>query len=224
MILHVHGRPRSAYFTATATKHLRTSQHLVLETNLVEQSAALATYRRGLVVKDLEQALPDLSGFLAGIDGFPDARLLVVRHDGGRLLVVRAEALLEGVGVVVGSLDQRLARHVIRHVGLGWVEDLVVGAAGRWVHEAAGDTGDEERVIYLELDGVLERFLRLLQHFVELLRLGDGSWETIEDETAAQTLMSAMVHYTRAHTRRHNALERETRTLSGIPGCCRARS
>lgn len=48
--------------------------------------------------------------------------------------------------------------------------------------EAAGDAGDEERVVDLELDGVLEGFALVGEHVVEFLGLGHGAGEAVEDE------------------------------------------
>jgi len=59
----------------------------------------------------------------------------------------------------------------------------VVGAARSGVNETAGDTGDEEAVIDLHLDGIVEgAFPRFLEHGVEALSLGDGTGETVKDE------------------------------------------
>lgn len=79
-----------------------------------------------LLVKDLEHVLPDLSRFLAGVEAAPDTGLLVVSYNRLGLLVVGNETLLEGIGVVVTSLDKRLAGNVILHVILGGVEGGVV--------------------------------------------------------------------------------------------------
>ncbi len=65
---------------------------------------------------------PDELGALGGVDGGPDARLLVVVDDRARLGVVRRETLLERLGVVVRSLNQRLARHVVGHALLRRVD------------------------------------------------------------------------------------------------------
>jgi hypothetical protein len=67
-----------------------------------------------------------LSRFLAGVEAAPDTGLLVVSHNRLGLLVVGNETLLEGIGVVVTSLDKRLAGNVILHVILGGVEGGVV--------------------------------------------------------------------------------------------------
>jgi hypothetical protein len=57
---------------------------LVLQANLAQQGGA----RAGL--DDTEDALPHLTRLLAGIDGFPDARLAVVVGDRAGLLMVSA--------------------------------------------------------------------------------------------------------------------------------------
>jgi hypothetical protein len=142
-----------------------------------------------VAVKDVEQALPDLAGLLAGVDALPDASVLVVADDGGGLGVVGGEALLEGLGVVVGALDEGLARDVVLHVHLGRVEGAVVGAARGRVDEAAGDAGDEQGVVDLELNGVLQGRLLLRQHLVEGLGLGDRPREAVEDEAALALLV-----------------------------------
>lgn len=158
---------------------------LPLTTSDPAQDAGAAALGLVLVaVEDGQQALPDLAGLLAGVDGLPDARLLVVAHDGGGLLVVGGQALLEGLGVVVGPLDQRLARDVVRHGHLGRVEGLVVAAARGRVHQPARDARDEQRVVDLQLHGVLELLVALLQHGVEALGLRHGTGEAVEDESA----------------------------------------
>jgi hypothetical protein len=50
------------------------------------------------------------------------------------------------------------------------------------VHQPARNARNQERVGNLELDGVVDRLLALLQHRVELFGLGDGTRETVEDE------------------------------------------
>ena len=139
-------------------------------------------------VDNLEHVLPYLAGLLAGVNALPDASLAVVVDDGGGLLVVGGETLLEGVGVVVAALDKGLAGDVVLHVLLRGVEGAVVGAAGGRVDQTASDTGDEERVVNLQLNSMLERLLALLEHGVETLGLGDGSGETVKDETAREAV------------------------------------
>lgn len=106
----------------------RRTETLILESDLV-QEAASATANCRLVVNYLQQAFPHLARLLASINGRPYASLLVVRNDWRGLRVVGAEALLEGLCVVIGALDERLAGHVILHLKLGRVKDLVIRAA-----------------------------------------------------------------------------------------------
>lgn len=163
---------------------LRHDHCLIFQTNLVEKRPAPSTDGDPVVVKDLEQALPHLPRFLAGINRLPDATLLVVRDNGGSLLMVGTEALLERFGVVIGALDERLTRHVIGHIGLGWVEDLMVGPARGGVDEAASDTRDEEGIINLELNCVLERLVGARKHVVKFFGLRHRSGEAVKDEAA----------------------------------------
>jgi hypothetical protein len=135
-----------------------------------------------LLVKDLEQILPHPAGVLRSIHTAPDALLLVVFDDGGGLLVVSSQALLEGLDIVVGTLDQGLAGNIVLHVVLRRVEDAVVRAAGRGVDQTAGDTGDQQSVINLELDGVVQLLLLLGKHGIEALGLGDSPGESIKNE------------------------------------------
>ena len=49
--------------------------------------------------------------------------------------------------------------------------------------ETAGDTGNEESIVNLELNGVLELLVTLDEHLVEALGLGNCARKTVEDET-----------------------------------------
>ena len=52
------------------------------------------------------------------------------------------------------------------------------------MNEAAGDTGDEEIVVDLHLNGVIKAPLaRFLEHGVEALGLRDGTGETVKDKS-----------------------------------------
>lgn len=150
--------------------------------NLAHDTAASAASLGLVTLKDGEQRLPHLGGLLAGVNGLPDARVLVVADDGRRLLVVGLETLAQRLGVVVTALHQRLARDVVLHVVLGRVEDAVVGTAGSRVDETARDARDEKGVVDLELDRVLQGQVALAEHGVETLGLGDGAREAVEDE------------------------------------------
>lgn len=141
----------------------------------------------GLVtIEDGKQGLPDLTGLLAGVNGLPDAGVLVVADDGRRLLVVGLETLAEGLGVVVGALHEGLASDVVLHGLLGRVEGQVVGTAGSGVDETARDARNKERVVDLELDGVLQGEVALAEHGVETLGLGNGAGEAVEDEAVCR--------------------------------------
>ena len=150
---------------------------LLGDADLAQKAAGL-----GVLLEDVEHALPDLARLLRGVDLLPDAGVAVVVDDRAGLLVVGTETLAESALVVVGALDERLAGDIVDHGGLRGVEDLVVRAAGGGVHETASDTGDEKLVGDLELDGVLERLGLCLEHAVELDSLGNGARETVEDE------------------------------------------
>lgn len=102
--------------------------------------------------------------------------------------MVGHEALLQGVGVVVGALNEGLSSDVVLHVILGGVEDAVVRASGSRVNETSGDTGNEEGIVDLELDGVVELVSAVGQHLVESLSLGNSTGESIEDESAGVLL------------------------------------
>lgn len=158
---------------------------LLGDADLAQKAAGL-----GVLLEDVKHALPDLARLLRGVDLLPDAGVAVVVNDGASLLVVGTETLAESALVVVRALDERLAGDVVDHVGLRGVEDLVVRAAGGGVHETASDTGDEELVGDLELDGVLERLGLGLEHAVELDGLGNSAREAIEDE--AEVCVSTM--------------------------------
>lgn len=143
----------------------------------------LISSQNHLVLEDTQQALPHLTRLLAGVNAAPDTSLLVVVADGGGLGVVGSQTLGQGVGVVVGALDEGLAGDVVGHVALGRVEDLVVRTAGSGVDQTASDTGDEEGVVDLKLNGVLELLLTGRKHLIQALGLGDSPRETVQDET-----------------------------------------
>lgn len=98
--------------------------------------------------------------------------------------MVGGKTLGQSLGIVVGALDQWLTGDVVRHILLGRVEDLVVRAAGSRVHQPAGDASHEQRVIDLQLNGVLKLLLADSEHVVQALCLSNGSGETVQDETA----------------------------------------
>lgn len=139
-----------------------------------------------VLVENTQQALPDLTRLLASVNSAPDTGGLVVVADRSGLGVVSRQTLGQGVGIVIGTLDQRLAGDIVDHVALGRVEDLVVRTAGSRVDQTTGDTGDEKSVVNLQLNGVLELLLAGKQHLVQTLGLGDSSGETVQNETVAR--------------------------------------
>jgi len=144
----------------------------------------------GLVaVKNGQQALPHLAGLLAGVDSLPDARLLVVADDRSSLLVVGSKTLLKSFGVVVAALDQRLAGDVVRHGLLGRVEGSVVRPPAGRVHKTARDARHEQRVVDLELYGMLESLVALAKHGVETLCLRDSAGEAVENEAIVRKVI-----------------------------------
>lgn len=126
---------------------------------------------------------PNQLGALGGIDTSPNTSLSVVIHDRDGLLVVRYQSLLEGLGVIVRSLDQGLTSRVIGHRLLGRVEFTVVRSTRSRVDESTGDSGDEQGVGNLELESSVELLVLGVKHGIKLLGLRDSSGETIEDET-----------------------------------------
>lgn len=54
------------------------------------------------------------------------------------------------------------------------------------MNQAAGDAGNEEGVVNLQLDGMLELALALLEHGIQALGLGDGAGEAVEDEAVGK--------------------------------------
>ncbi len=94
--------------------------------NPTEKAVASAPGRRLFIFNRSQEALPNLTGFLASVDPFPDSGLLVVSNDRCGLLVVGDESLLESFGVVVGSLNQRLASNIILHIFLWGIENFVI--------------------------------------------------------------------------------------------------
>lgn len=97
--------------------------------------------------------------------------------------MVGHQTLLEGVGVVVRTLDQRLASDVVLHVLLRRVEDLVVRAARGRVDQTTSNTVDQQLVVNLELNGIAKRRLALGKHRVQTLGLGNGSGKAVQNET-----------------------------------------
>lgn len=142
--------------------------------------------RLGDLAEDGEHAGPDQLLILGSVDLGPQTLLLVVLDNRDGLLVVGDETLLEGLGVVVGALDEGLAGEVVLHGDLGGSELLVVGATGGDVDQATCDTGDEEVVVDGELDNGVQGLLLVLQHGIQLLSLDNSAGESIENESIGE--------------------------------------
>ena len=136
-----------------------------------------------VLVENTEKALPHLARLLAGINTPPDAGLLVVVSNRGGLGVVCHQTLVQGVDVVVGALDQRLASDVVLHVLIGRVEDLVVRPSRGGVDQTASNSCDQKGIVNLQLNGVLELLVALVKHVIQALSLGNGTRETVQDKT-----------------------------------------
>lgn len=52
------------------------------------------------------------------------------------------------------------------------------------MNQSAGDSVDKKLVVYLELDGVLERLVVGFQHVIQTVCLCNGSWEAVKDESS----------------------------------------
>jgi hypothetical protein len=133
----------------------------------------------GVLVKDSEETLPHLTGLLARVNATPDPSLLVVFTNRGGLGVVRGQSLLEGLSIVVRPLDQRLAGYIILHILLGGVEDLVVRTSRGRVDQATRYPCNQQRIINLQLDGVVQLLLAARKHVIQTLCLGNGAREAI---------------------------------------------
>ena len=77
------------------------------------------TTRLESLVEDGIERSPDSLGGLGGVNTVPDTLLLVVFSNRGGLLVEGVQTLLQGLSVVIRSLDERLAGNVILHGDLG---------------------------------------------------------------------------------------------------------
>ena len=132
-----------------------------------------------MLIEHTQNALPNRAGILAGVNAGPDASFLVVINHRGRLDMVRAQPLLECFGIVIGSLDQRLASHIVQHGLLRRAKHFVICTTRGWVDQSAGDPRDEKGIVNLQLHRMFEGFLLFGEHLVQALGLRNSSWETI---------------------------------------------
>ena len=102
------------------------------------------------------------------LDRLHQTLLSVVVDDGSGLVVVLVQTLLEDLGVVILSLDQRLARHVVLALHLRRVEHDVVGTTARRMHSSSGNTLHQLLVGNVESQNSVDLHAVLRQHLVEL--------------------------------------------------------
>lgn len=139
-------------------------------------------------MENTEEALPHLARFLAGINTPPDAGLFIIVSNWSGLGVVCHQTLVEGVDVVVGALDQRLASDVVLHILLGRVENLVVRPSRGGVDQTASNSCNQKGIVNLQLNSVLELLAALVKHVIQALSLGNSTRETVQDETVCSNI------------------------------------
>lgn len=86
-----------------------------------------------LLLEDGADTSPNELGRLSGVNRLPNSSLLVVVDHGSGLGVVCAQPFLEGLGVIVRSLDKGLSSLVIGHCLLGWVDYGIKSATAQAV-------------------------------------------------------------------------------------------
>lgn len=80
-------------------------RHTYTRTHTCEPGSSRHDVSLFSALEDVEHILPHLARLLAGVNALPDTGFTVVLDDGGSLLVVGAKTLLEGVSIVIASLD-----------------------------------------------------------------------------------------------------------------------
>ncbi len=88
--------------------------------------------------------------------------------------------------------------------------------------QASGDSGDEQRVVDLHLNDVIELLLPCGQHVIELLRLGNRSRESVENESMGR-IEERLAQYANGHSKLHSdegstVKRRELQRLSDSTG------
>lgn len=76
--------------------------------------------------QNTQQVLPHLPRLLAGVHSLPDTSLLIIADNRGRLFVVSDESFLQGLRIVIASLDKWFAGYIVLHVFLRRIEGAVV--------------------------------------------------------------------------------------------------
>ena len=94
--------------------------------------------------------------------------LTVVVDDRSGLVVILVQTLLEDLGVVILSLDQRLASDIVLTLLLRGVEHDVVGATASGVHSSAGNTLDQLLIGHIEGKNGVNLHSVSSKHLIEL--------------------------------------------------------
>lgn len=115
------------------------------------------------------------------LDRLHQSLLTVVVDDRSGLVVILVQTLLEDLGVVVLSLDQRLASDIVLTLLLRGVEHDVVGAAASGVHSSTGDALDQLLVGHVEGKNGVNLHSVGSKHLVELIIINDWWKKGVEN-------------------------------------------
>src|SRR5690606_30407837 len=105
-------------------------------------------------------------------------QLLVEVHQRFGLGVVDLQTLAHGLFLVVLTLDQLFAGHIVLAGLLRRIVLQVVGTTGTRVHPATGDAADDFLVVHGDFQYVIDLDVRIHQS----LGLGNGAREAIQQE------------------------------------------
>lgn len=102
-----------------------------------------------LSLQNIQDIFPYLARLLAGINTLPNASLFIVIDYRGCLVVIYSESFLKRIGIVVASLNERLAGNIILQWLFRGVEGCMIRATGSRMDQAACDTSNKKRIVYL---------------------------------------------------------------------------
>lgn len=120
-----------------------------------------------------------VSGFLGGIHEVVDAAQGVVLGQRASLCVVRLQALLQSLYVIIAASHQGLTGDVVRHVLLGRRKLFVVRPTTGLVDKTARDAAHQQTILNSEFDNGIQARAALLQQHVQLIKLNNGKRETL---------------------------------------------
>ena len=136
----------------------------------------------GEAVDDVAQLLENLLDVAAAIDAVLLALRLVIVDQRRGLCLVDAQAIGDGVFVVVGAVVQSAATDVAQAVHFRWRGVGVVHLSAAAAGATPGDALDQQVEIHVDEDRGLQGAAQLVEHGVEGLGLGDVAWEAVENE------------------------------------------